>query len=82
MWQTKLSPIALEPNLQLLNTLAKHLEPMSTLETPKKKDITFYGASDAAFADNKETRRSSQGYLFILFGGLIDWKATLQCSVT
>ena len=44
---------------------------------PEGEDITFYGASDAAFADHKETRWSSQGYLFMLFGGLIDWKATL-----
>jgi hypothetical protein len=49
---------------------------------PEGEDVTFYGASDAAFADDKETRRSSQGYLFMLFGGLIDWKATLQRSVT
>ena len=26
---------------------------------PKGEDITFYGASNAAFADYKETRRSS-----------------------
>jgi len=49
---------------------------------PKGEDVTFYGASNAAFADNKETRRSSQGYLFMLFGGPIDWKVTLQRSIT
>jgi hypothetical protein len=42
----------------------------------------FYGASDAAFADDLPTRRSSQGYLFILYGMPINWKATLQRSVT
>jgi hypothetical protein len=42
----------------------------------------FYGASDAAFADNLLTRRSSQGYQFMLYGMPIDWKATLQGSVT
>jgi hypothetical protein len=42
----------------------------------------FYGASDAAFADDPPTRRSSQGYLFMLYGMPIDWKATLQRSVT
>jgi hypothetical protein len=42
----------------------------------------FYGASDAAFADDLPTRRSSQGYLFVLYGMPIDWKATLQRSVT
>ena len=38
------------------------------------------GSSDAAFADDV-SRRSSQGYLFTLFGGAIDWKATVQRSV-
>jgi hypothetical protein len=42
----------------------------------------FYGASDAAFADDLVTPRSSQGYLFMLYGMPIDWRATLQRSVT
>jgi hypothetical protein len=42
----------------------------------------FYGASDAAFADDMESRRSSHGYLFKLYGMPIDWKATRQRSVT
>jgi hypothetical protein len=41
----------------------------------------FYGASDAAFADDAENRRLSHGYLFKLYG-TIDWKATRQRSVT
>ena len=51
-------------------------------KNPEGEDVTFYRASDAAFADHKDTRRSFQGYLFMLFGGLIDWKATLQQLVT
>ena len=39
---------------------------------PKGEDVTFYRVSNAVFADHKETRRSSQGYLFILFRGLIN----------
>jgi hypothetical protein len=42
----------------------------------------FYGASDASFADHRESRRSSQGYIFYLFGSPIDWKATIQRCVT
>jgi hypothetical protein len=42
----------------------------------------FYGESDAVFADNVESRRSSHGYLFKLYGMPIDWKATCQQSVT
>jgi Reverse transcriptase (RNA-dependent DNA polymerase) len=41
----------------------------------------FMCASDAAFADN-EDRHSSDGYLFQLFGGPIDWKAAKQRTVT
>ncbi|KAL4405393.1 reverse transcriptase domain protein [Colletotrichum abscissum] len=43
----------------------------------------LYCSSDAAFADDLNTRRSSQGYVTMLFGGPIDWKATKQkCVVT
>src|SRR6266567_2785674 len=49
---------------------------------PKGEDITFYRASNTAFADYKETKQSSQKYLFMLFRGLINWKATLQRLVT
>ena len=39
-------------------------------------------ASDAAFADDPITRYSTEGYLFKLFGGPIDWKSTKQRTVT
>jgi hypothetical protein len=41
----------------------------------------FTGASDAAYADNPD-RKSSEGYIFSLFGGPIDWKAGKQKTVT
>jgi hypothetical protein len=39
-------------------------------------------ASDASFADDTETRRSSQGYTMSLFGGLIAWKAARQSTIS
>jgi hypothetical protein len=42
----------------------------------------FKWASDAAFADDIETRRSSDGYLFQLYGVAIDWRATVVGHVT
>jgi hypothetical protein len=39
-------------------------------------------AGDASFADDEETRRSSQGYVMMLFGGAIHWKAARQNTVT
>ena len=41
----------------------------------------FRAASDASFADNIG-RKSSQGFIFTLFGGLIDWSARKQRIVT
>ncbi|KAI0991312.1 hypothetical protein K3495_g16875, partial [Podosphaera aphanis] len=41
----------------------------------------FDGASDAAFADDFQTRTSSEAYLFRLFGGPIAWAAKKQPTV-
>ena len=43
-------------------------------------DLTICG--DASFADDPETRRSSYGYIVMLFGGAILWKAARQNTVT
>ena len=42
----------------------------------------FEAACDAAYADDKETRRSSEGWIFKFFGGPVDWKAARQTTVT
>ena len=41
----------------------------------------FTTSSDAAFGDNPD-RRSSEGYLAMLYGGPIDWRASRQKTVT
>ena len=43
--------------------------------------LIFFRASNAAFADNIETRYSSYRYLFQLYNGVIDWKASKQTFV-
>src|SRR5436190_3436288 len=43
---------------------------------------SFICASDASFADNTLDRKSSQGYIMLLFGGAIAWKANKQNTVT
>jgi hypothetical protein len=48
---------------------------------PRCGQDAFTCSSDAAFSDNQD-RRSSDGYLFSLFGGPIDWKAGKQKTVT
>jgi hypothetical protein len=39
-------------------------------------------ACDAAYADDITTRRSTEGFLFQLFSGAIDWKSSRQKTVT
>lgn len=43
---------------------------------------TLKVASDASFADNTQDRKSSQGYVIKLFGGLVAWRANKQDTVT
>ena len=45
-------------------------------------EIQLVITSDASFADDHETRRSSHGYTMSLFGGLVVWKAARQSTVT
>ena len=52
------------------------------IEDAEPDDPIFFGASDAAYADEPETRRSSEGFLFKLFGLPVDWKAAIQRTVT
>jgi hypothetical protein len=42
----------------------------------------FATASDAAYADDPTTRRSTEGFLFQLFSGVIDWQSKKQATVT
>jgi hypothetical protein len=48
----------------------------------QKSQEVFLSWSDAAFADHKDTRYSSNGFVFKLFGGVIHYKATKQKTVT
>jgi len=43
---------------------------------------SFICASDALFTDNSINRKSSQGYIIKLFGGLIAWRVNKQGIVT
>jgi hypothetical protein len=46
------------------------------------REVQLQIASDTSFADDEDTRRSSQGYTISLFGGLIMWRAARQTTVT
>lgn len=62
-----------------------YLRDTRTLSIEYNRDNTdayFHASSDASFADDELTRKSTQGLCFFLFGGLIDWHSTKQKSVT
>ena len=42
---------------------------------------TFTCASNTAFADDVETHKSIERYLFQLFGSVVDWQSTKQKTV-
>jgi len=46
------------------------------------KDLKLLGYSDADYAADDETRKSTNGYMFLLNGGAISWSSKLQLSVT
>jgi hypothetical protein len=45
-------------------------------------DLDLQISSDAAFADDQVTRKSSQGSIIVLFNGPISWTASKQATVT
>jgi hypothetical protein len=49
-------------------------------EHPRQE--VFQAASDASFADDQETRKSSQGFILSLFNGPVAWQASKQKTVT
>jgi hypothetical protein len=65
------------------NNICTEQNPMLYSTQPKQTIRKYFScASDAAFADDRATRRSTGGYLFQLFGGPIDWHSTKQKTVT
>jgi hypothetical protein len=64
------------------NGKAQEYNSIGTAIEQSYNTTNFLGTADAAFADDIKTRRSSQGYLFQLFNMTVDWKSTLQRTVT
>jgi hypothetical protein len=77
-WRYLLSTkaLALEASASALD-MAEYLTDNLTYRDP-----LFFGLSDASYADEPKTRRSSQGYAFKFRGLMIDWKSTVQRTVT
>jgi hypothetical protein len=62
--------------------MAEYLTDDLTYRDPTYRDPLFFGSSDASYADEPETCRSSQGYVFKFGGLMIDSKSTVQRTVT
>ncbi|EFQ91334.1 hypothetical protein PTT_11852 [Pyrenophora teres f. teres 0-1] len=54
----------------------------TTTEVETRDEEVLQLSSDASFADDPETRRSTQGYLMKLFKGPIMWQSSKQKTVT
>jgi hypothetical protein len=89
----KLAEFLLNPSpehLKAANRLIKYLYDTRYLAIEYSADSAsftilepeFRCSTDAAFGDDIDTRKSTEGYLFKLFGGPIDWKSTKQKLVT
>ncbi|CAI5527773.1 unnamed protein product [Closterium sp. Naga37s-1] len=46
-----------------------------------RRDVVLTGHSDASWADDQATQRSSQGYTFSLGSGSVSWRSTRSSSV-
>jgi hypothetical protein len=89
----KLAEFLLNPSpahLKAANRLIKYLYDTRYLAIEYSADSASYAtlepefrcSTDAAFGDDIDTRKSTEGYLFKLFGGPIEWKSTRQKLVT
>lgn len=73
-----------QQHIDAVDRLIKHLDGTKTLAiefSVDNLDESVIFATDAAFADNRD-RKSSEGYVMKMFGGVVDWKACKQKTVT
>ena len=66
----------------ILQYLAGSLNRGITYGGDENLDLTLIGFSDADWGQDKTTRRSVSGFVFMLNGGLISWKLKLQATVS
>jgi hypothetical protein len=72
-------------HLEAVNWTIKYLFAtrfLAIMYSAQQQDTQLIVSSDASFADDAETRRSSQGFCISLFGGLVQWAASRQATVT
>ena len=50
--------------------------------SPSSKKLGIHGYCDSDYAGDRETRRSTTGYVFFMANGPVSWKSTRQAAVT
>ena len=78
---TNPSPTHIQAANRVLSYLY-HTRHLAIAFSKAKENPIFLSSSDAAFADDSKTCKSSFGYLMQLYGGPVDWKASKQSTVT
>uniref|UniRef100_A0A9Q8PC75 Retrovirus-related Pol polyprotein from transposon TNT 1-94 n=1 Tax=Passalora fulva TaxID=5499 RepID=A0A9Q8PC75_PASFU len=68
-------------NLCLVYGASKHITGLHSQPEHLGSNHEFFGASDASYGMNND-RTSSNGWVFMLFGGPVDYKASKQITVT
>ena len=82
IYLTQTKSLAIEFDGLSIQSKVVYLAKSDSDDIDNQSRITFLASSDASFADDFNTRYSSQGYIFTLFNGPIDWKANKQKTVT
>ena len=69
-------------DMQALTHLLRYMQGSKEAELPLGTKVAgLTGYSDASFADCRQSRRSSAGYLFSFMGGIVSWRSSLQKTV-
>ena len=68
--------------IEFLGSVDKAIEVDRAIEMEIGDDEVLQLLSDASFADDPKTRKSTQGYLMRLFSGAIMWQSLKQKTVT
>ncbi len=77
-----LSPIHLAAADQTISYLYRTRTYAIEYSAPVSGQQIFLCISDTVYADDPETYKSTEGFLYTLFGGLADWHSMKQKTVT
>lgn len=80
LWRHVAKPTA--THLIAAETVLRYLKGMATLALTYGEEAILVGYCDAYYAGDKETQRSTTGFLFILNGAAVSWGSKRQATVS